>query len=125
MLLTQGQWWGNSPRHIFRWTTLKALEQPAPWSPLKKMPRNIWDYRWAPHITFNIQGVPFDATVSSLRTVDWGSFSLNFFMIMEPGSLDGAPITYIATAKVPETVEIPLQQAIVSSYAECDSHSCW
>ncbi len=40
---------------------------------------------------------------------------MNFFMIVEPGSLDGAPITYIATAKVPKTVEIPLQQAIVAT----------
>ena len=66
-------------------------------------------------ITLNIQGVPFLATVSSFRSVDWGSFSMNFFMILEPGSLEGAPITYIATARAPKSVEIPLQQAIVAS----------
>jgi putative ABC transport system permease protein len=55
------------------------------------------------------------AQVSSLRQVDWSSFSMNFFMIVEPGSLDGAPLTYIATTRVPKTLEVPLQQAIVAT----------
>ncbi|MDH5575865.1 MAG: FtsX-like permease family protein, partial [Nitrospirota bacterium] len=66
-------------------------------------------------LTLDIQGVPFEARVSSLRQVDWSSFSMNFFMIVEPGSLDDAPLTYIATTRVPKPLEVPLQQAIVAA----------
>ena len=112
-VLTQGQWWGNSPP-TYSADNPQALNN-RPLVSVEEDAAKHLGLSLGSNITFNIQGVPFDATVSSLRTVDWGSFSLNFFMIMEPGSLDGAPITYIATAKVPESVEIPLQQAIVSA----------
>ena len=112
-LLTQGQWWGNTQgKHsldgpkIRDKTVLVSVEEDA----AKNLGLSLGST-----LTLNIQGVPFVAKVSSLRKVDWGSFSMNFFMIVEPGSLDGAPITYIATAKVPKTVEIPLQQAIVAT----------
>jgi len=111
--LTQGQWWENSPR-TYSGDDPQSFNNPALVS-VEEDAAKILGLSLGSTLTFNIQGVPFVATVRSLRTVDWGSFSLNFFMILEPGSLDGAPITYIATAKVPETVEIPLQHAIVSA----------
>jgi len=64
-------------------------------------------------VEFDIQGTPLPAVVDSTRKVDWGSFSTNFFMILSPGALAGAPLTYIATAKVPPEEEIPLQQSLV------------
>ena len=66
-------------------------------------------------VEFDIQGAPLPAIVESLRKVDWGSFSTNFFMILSPGALDGAPLTYISTAKVNPDEEIPLQQALVKA----------
>ncbi len=111
--LTQGQWWDNT-----------SLHNPLDKSPaLNHVPLVSVEEDAAKHLglslestlTLNIQGVPFTTKVSSLRSVDWGSFSMNFFMIVEPGSLDGAPITYIATARVPKTVGTPLQQAIVAA----------
>ena len=112
-LLTQGQWWGNTQHQ-------KSLEDSKvqnnlPLVSVEEDAAKNLGISVGSSLTLNIQGVPFMAKVSSLRKVDWGSFSMNFFMIMEPGSLDGAPITYIATAKVPKTVEIPLQQAIVAT----------
>ena len=64
-------------------------------------------------LEFAVQGTPLAAMVESTRKVDWGSFSMNFFMILSPGALDGAPMTYIATAKVEAEEEIPLQHALV------------
>ena len=64
-------------------------------------------------LEFAVQGTPLAAIVESTRKVDWGSFSMNFFMILSPGALDGAPMTYIATAKVEAEEEIPLQHALV------------
>ncbi len=64
-------------------------------------------------LEFAVQGTPLAAIVESTRKVDWGSFSMNFFMILSPGALDGAPMTYIATAKVEAEEELPLQHALV------------
>lgn len=64
-------------------------------------------------IEFTVQGTPLAAVVENTRKVDWGSFSMNFFMILAPGALDGAPMTYIASAKVEADEELPLQHALV------------
>ena len=64
-------------------------------------------------IEFTVQGAPVSAVVQSMRQVDWGSFTMNFFMILSPGSLDGAPMTYIASAKVEAEDEMPLQRTLV------------
>jgi putative ABC transport system permease protein len=37
-------------------------------------------------------------------------------MILSPGSLDGAPITYVATLRVSSEEEVPIQQAVVVSF---------
>ena len=66
-------------------------------------------------VEFDVQGAPLMAKVQSTRKVDWGSFSTNFFMILSPHALDGAPMTYIATARVSKDQEVPLQQALVAS----------
>ncbi|HEY7128668.1 MAG TPA: FtsX-like permease family protein [Nitrospira sp.] len=67
-------------------------------------------------IELDIQGATVRADVSSIRKVDWGNFSTNFFMILSPGSLDGAPVTYVATIRVDPEQEIPIQQAVVEAF---------
>ncbi len=66
-------------------------------------------------IEFTVQGTPMSAVVQSMRQVDWGSFTMNFFMILSPGALDGAPMTHIASAKVEAEREVPLQRALVQA----------
>ena len=68
------------------------------------------------YIELDIQGATIRAEVSSIRKVDWGNFSTNFYMILSPGSLDGAPITYVATIRVDAEQEVPLQQAVVEAF---------
>ncbi len=67
-------------------------------------------------LAFEIQGTTIEAEVSSIRKVEWGNFSTNFYMIFSPGSLDGAPFTYVATVRVPPEEEVPLQQAVVAAF---------
>ncbi|RMH32232.1 MAG: FtsX-like permease family protein [Nitrospirae bacterium] len=64
-------------------------------------------------LTFDVQGISLSATVASLRTVDWGSLNTNFFMILSPGSLAKAPMTYLATAYVAPEQQASLQRALV------------
>jgi putative ABC transport system permease protein len=67
-------------------------------------------------LTFDVQGVPVTARVVNLRRVDWQSFGSNFFVIFSPGALDGAPSTFIATARVPEDREDRVQSAVVAAF---------
>jgi putative ABC transport system permease protein len=67
-------------------------------------------------VEFDIQGAMVSAEVSSIRKVEWGNFSTNFYMILSPGSIEGAPFTYVATVRVSPEKEVPLQQAVVASF---------
>ncbi|HSE03132.1 MAG TPA: FtsX-like permease family protein [Methylomirabilota bacterium] len=67
-------------------------------------------------LTFDVQGVPVSARVTSLRHVDWRSLTSNFFVIFSPGALDGAPSTYIATVRARPEQETRLQSAVVAAF---------
>lgn len=67
-------------------------------------------------VEFDIQGATVSAEVRSIRKVEWGNFSTNFYMIFSPGALKGAPFTYVATVRVLPDQEVPLQQAVVASF---------
>lgn len=67
-------------------------------------------------VDFDIQGATVSAEVSSIRKVEWGNFSTNFYMILSPGAIAGVPFTYVATVRVLPEQEVPLQQAIVASF---------
>jgi len=67
-------------------------------------------------VEFDIQGATVSAEVSSIRKVEWGNFSTNFYMILSPGAIAGAPFTYVGTVRVSAEQEVPLQQAVVASF---------
>ena len=67
-------------------------------------------------LTFNIQGVPLDLRVTSLRTVDWGTFGINFFLVVEPGVLESAPQQRLAVARMPKGSEQRMQDLLAASY---------
>lgn len=54
-------------------------------------------------LSFNIAGETVDATVTSFRTVEWDSFSPNFFMVFSPGLLEPYPATYITSLYVTDS----------------------
>jgi len=51
-------------------------------------------------VAFDIAGESVSATITSFRTVEWDSFSPNFFMVFSPGVLEGFPATYITSMHV-------------------------
>lgn len=67
-------------------------------------------------VELDIQGAAVTGEVSSIRKVEWGNFSTNFYMIFSPGALDGAPLTYVATVRAAASEEVALQQAVVASF---------
>jgi putative ABC transport system permease protein len=67
-------------------------------------------------LVFDVQGVPLELLVSSIRTVEWARFSINFFLVVEPGVLDEAPRFRMATARIPEAAEGLVQDRLAASY---------
>jgi putative ABC transport system permease protein len=52
---------------------------------------------------FDIAGENVSARVTSFRTVEWDSFSPNFFMLFSPGVLEPYPATFITSMYVDES----------------------
>ena len=66
-------------------------------------------------LTFDVGGVPFTATVSNLRRVEWDSLQPNFFIILSPGALEGFPATYMTSFYLtPE--QKPFLNELLSNY---------
>jgi putative ABC transport system permease protein len=56
-------------------------------------------------LRLDVQGVPIDFKVTSLRTVNFRSFALNFYMLAEPGALAGAPHVVLAGVRIASHAE--------------------
>ncbi|HLF57222.1 MAG TPA: FtsX-like permease family protein, partial [Thermoanaerobaculia bacterium] len=67
-------------------------------------------------VAFDVQGLPVELTVTSLRRVRWESFGINFFWIVEPGVLDQAPQMRIAAVRLPPGGEDRLRDALAAAY---------
>ena len=102
--VVKGEWW--KPGQVFA-KPLVSIEEDA----AKQLGLSVGDT-----VELDIQGAAITGEVSSIRKVEWGNFSTNFYMIFSPGALDGAPMTYVATVQVPASEEVALQQAVVASF---------
>jgi putative ABC transport system permease protein len=67
-------------------------------------------------LVFDIQGVPVELTVGSIRTVDWTTFGINFFLVVEPGVLDDAPQFRVATIHLPGGGEQRVQNRLAGGF---------
>lgn len=52
-------------------------------------------------LRFRIGAQEVNAKVTNLRSVQWDSFRVNFFVVAPPGLFDGAPATYITSFYLP------------------------
>ncbi|RKZ33762.1 MAG: ABC transporter permease [Gammaproteobacteria bacterium] len=52
-------------------------------------------------LRFQIAGQDVAGRVASLRTVEWDSFRVNFFVVAPPGWLDDQPATYVTSFHLP------------------------
>ncbi len=66
-------------------------------------------------LAFDVQGVELEFVVTSLRTVEWESFGINFFLVAEPGVLDHAPHNVLAAARLEPAQEAMLQRELGQS----------
>jgi putative ABC transport system permease protein len=53
-------------------------------------------------LTFDVQGVPVETVVGSIRKVDWSRFEPNFFVVFPAGVLEDAPSLNILVTRTPD-----------------------
>ena len=71
-------------------------------------------------IEFDIQGVPVEAKITSLRKVKWSGFNPNFFIMFQPGVLDDAPKTFLANVNLDgsDDARTKLQYELVKNFPD-------
>ena len=68
-------------------------------------------------ITWDVQGVPIQSEVTSLRAVDWAQVAPNFFVVFPAGPLDEAPQFGMLTARVGSAERsAAVQRAVVRGF---------
>lgn len=67
-------------------------------------------------ITVNILGRDIDATITSLREVDFSTAGIGFVMTLNPAALQGAPHTHIATIYAPPKAEAAILRDLAGAY---------
>lgn len=68
-------------------------------------------------LTFDVESVPIEGKIISLRAVEWTSFQPNFFVQFQPGVLEEAPKTFLASVpSLPTDKRLALQDALVAKF---------
>ncbi|MFA6019414.1 MAG: FtsX-like permease family protein [Rhodospirillales bacterium] len=63
-------------------------------------------------IGVDILGRDIEATITSLRDIDWSAATMNFAFLFSPGTLEGAPYTLLATLKADAAQEEAIERAV-------------
>lgn len=82
--IVAGRWWGEGAARAGQFSVEGGLAQ--------ALGISIGDV-----LTFDIAGTPVSATVTSLRSVEWDSFNVNFFVVAPPGLLESYPATHVTS----------------------------
>lgn len=98
--ITQGQWWGEAGRG----KPLLSADQYA----IERLNLKLGDT-----MTLDFAGEPQTFTVTSFRTVDWGSFKPNFFLLAPPGAVsDLVPRQYLTSFYLPHERRTVLRELV-------------
>ncbi|HEY7479737.1 MAG TPA: FtsX-like permease family protein [Gemmatimonadales bacterium] len=94
--LAAGTWWETRPRASSSARGPRALPGISVETGLaEELAVGLGD-----EIVWDVQGIPVATRITSLREVDWARFEPNFFVVFEPGSLDGAPHTLVTLTRI-------------------------
>jgi putative ABC transport system permease protein len=66
-------------------------------------------------LEFNIAGQPFSAAITSLRTLEWDSMRVNFFVIAPAGTMDQQPTSFITSFHLP-AAEVSLVNSLIRQF---------
>jgi len=67
-------------------------------------------------MTVSILGREIEATIASLREINWDTMGFNFVLVFSPGVLETAPHSFMATISMPEAQEQPFSRAVSRAF---------
>lgn len=103
--LLKGEWIGQAP-----------AEGPVPVSAAQEIAEDL-NLSVGDSLTFDVQGVPIQAYVASIREVDFQRVQPNFFMLFPTGVLEEAPQIFVTVSRAPgEKVSASVQQSVVREF---------
>ncbi len=80
------------------------------------------DLKLGDTLAFDVQGIEVNGLLTSLRKVRWTSFQPNFFALFQPGALEMAPKTFLATLnKIPPKETEKLQTQLTAIFPNITS----
>ncbi len=94
-----GNWWSG--------------DDPAPQISLEEGFAERLGFEVGDTLTFAVAGREITAEVTNLRSVQWDSFKVNFFVLVSPGTLDDMPMTYLTSFYLP-----PERDALIAELVE-------
>ncbi|WP_408211041.1 ABC transporter permease [Paraburkholderia dilworthii] len=65
-------------------------------------------------LRFDVTGLQIEAPVTSVRKLDWGSFKVNFFVLMPPAALKDFPATFITSFHLPQNRQATIDGLIAT-----------
>jgi len=86
--IVAGRWWGTAGGRADQFSVERGLAE--------ALGIQLGDV-----LTYDVAGTTVTATVTSLRTVDWDTFNVNFFVVSPPGLLENYPATYVTSFRLP------------------------
>jgi putative ABC transport system permease protein len=69
-------------------------------------------------VTVNILGRNVEATIASLRKIDWESLAINFVMVFSPNTLQGAPHRAVTTLEFPKGTDPSRESKVIQALSE-------
>ncbi|GAB4129760.1 MAG: ABC transporter permease [Acidobacteriota bacterium] len=73
-------------------------------------------------LTFDVQGVPVEVEVGSIRQVEWRNFQPNFFVVFPPGLLEDAPQFHVIVTRTESREAVAaLQRRLAWDYPNVSS----
>ena len=72
--------------------------------------RDMFSLKIGDTLSFNVGEGNLDAKVGSIRKVDWSSFRVNFFLLLDPDHASSLPHTWLASFYLPRTQATQLAQ---------------
>ena len=87
--VTGGAWWSGAGPH------------PPQFSLDEEIPAEL-GVEVGDTLTFLVAGREISGRISNTRRIDWDSFNVNFFVVANPGALEGVPASYITSFYLPD-----------------------
>ena len=92
--IVAGQWWQGQ-------TANNANQHALEFSMEQEVASEI-GFKVGDNVEFSIGGITFTATLTSLRSVDWQSMNVNFYVIFKPGALDQFSPNWVTSVTAPK-----------------------